>query len=212
MFKHIILTAAFLGASALSAHAASLTNGSFELPGTFNGQFATYGANPNDTSRVQGWTIGGSGIDLINTYWTASDGNYSIDLSATNAGSVSQTVTNLVVGVTYEILFDLSGNPARGGGNRTLTASIGTTSDTYAFDTIQQGSSLSDMKWVTEALTFKATTTSALLTFASTTNNATGPALDNVRIQQVTGVPLPASALLLLGGLGAVAAARRRRG
>ena len=52
----------------------------------------------------------------------------------------------------------------------------------FAYNTSDNGTTRSDMKWVTKTLTFKATTTSATLTFTSTTAGGYGPALDNVVI------------------------------
>ncbi len=58
-----------------------ITNGSFE-----NGN---YNANPNfmtlgaGATNIDGWTVGSGSIDWILTYWQASNGRFSLDLSGT---------------------------------------------------------------------------------------------------------------------------------
>jgi hypothetical protein len=66
------------------------------------------------------------------------------------------------------------------------------------------------MHWATEVFRFTASATEQLLTFASINdpNGAWGPALDNISINEV---PVPAGGLLLVGGIAALGALRRRR-
>ena len=68
------------------------------------------------------------------------------------------------------------------------------------------------MKWEYKQFFFTATGTTETLTFtalsSATTGCCWGPGLDNISI---AAVPLPASAPLILAGLGALAALRRRR-
>jgi len=75
------------------AQATLISNGSFEL-GPDPGTFTTL--NGGNTS-ITGWTVGGSSIDYIGTYWVAADGNRSLDMNGLNIGSISQTISGLTV-------------------------------------------------------------------------------------------------------------------
>ena len=153
-------------------------NGSFE-DGTDPGSYVTL--NPGDTD-ITDWTIVSGTVDYIGTYWTAFEGSRSIDMSGTEAGSISQTFTT-VVGATYEVTFDMAGNPDGEQGMKTMDvmATGGSTQD-YSFDTT--GKTTGDMGWLPKVYEFTATETDTELTFISTTDSAYGPALDNVVITE----------------------------
>ncbi len=189
---------------ATSAQAVTIINGSFET-GTFDtAGFDTLAAA--DTS-ITGWTIGGAGIDWIGSYWTASNGDRSIDLSATDTGSLSQTIAT-DVGKTYVVSFDLAGNPFGDPQLKQLDVSInGGPVTTYDFTT-NGTTDFVNMGWVGRTYRFTATSTSSTLTFTSLSASSSGPALDNVAISTV---PEPASWAMMLAGAGLVGLAVRRR-
>ena len=172
-----------------AAGAATITNGDFEAPGTFHGSFQTLSAG---STALTGWAIGGS-VDLINTYWAPDSGAYSLDMSGNGAGSISQMLTGLSIGSTYQLSFDLAGNPAGTQGVKSLTASVGDLAKTVTFNTA--GKTTGAMGWQTVNLSFKATTTNALLTLQSNTASAMGPALDNVSLAKVA-APSPGALLM----------------
>lgn len=188
-----------------SADAATvIVNGDFEQ-GTVSGNFNTLNAG---NTTLTGWTIGGS-IDHIGSYWDASSGNQSLDMSGNGPGSISQKLTDLVVGQLYEIFFDLAGNPDGVQGQKILEVSVALSNGlAVSYDFFTNGASRTNMGWQGENFRFTATGATATLKFASLTNTAYGPALDNVRIQAV---PVPAGAPLLIGGILALGALRRRR-
>ncbi|GFE64150.1 choice-of-anchor C family protein [Litoreibacter roseus] len=204
--KYVI--AAALMCVAGSAGAATIANGDFDQPGTFNGGFQTLGAG---STGLSGWTIGGSGIDLINTYWTPQADDYSIDLNAGNAGTISQTITDMIVGTAYDLTFWMSGNPAGGPAEKQIDVSVGFSGETFTYDVT--GNSRSNMNWEEMTFSFVADSTEALLVFSSGISGAFGGALDSIAISEtgVSPIPVPASLPLLAGGLALLGLARRRK-
>jgi len=198
-----------------------LTNGSFEAPGLGGGAYSTL--NNGDTT-ITGWTVGGSDIDYIGSYWQASNGSHSLDLNGyISPGSISQTITGLTVGSVYRIFFDMAGNPDSGPALKTLEVDLdGVFQNAFQFDTT--GMSHGAMGWTTNSFDFTATGASQLLAFVSTTTGFSGnadhpysfgPALDNVSIDTLraapTAVPEPLTLSVFGAGLAGVVAARRRR-
>jgi len=207
-----LLVAGAVTGSVTVASAATITNGSFEIPGG-GSPFTTLSAG--DTS-INGWTVGGGGIDYIGTYWQASNGSSSLDLNGLNPGSISQTVSGLNIGAKYRLIFDIAGNPDGGPNPKSLDVLLdGISQDSEIFDAT--GTSKSAMGWSTRSFEFTATSTSQLLEFLSTTTGnsgngtypfAFGPALDNVSINAV---PEPLTLSLFGAGLAGAAALRRRK-
>jgi choice-of-anchor C domain-containing protein len=179
------LLAGMLAISSGSAYAAGpsvISNGSFET-GIAPGVFTTLTAG--DNSSIPGWTVSSGTIDYIGSYWTASDGSRSIDLSGNGPGGISQTFAT-IAGVTYNVTFDLSGNPAGPPAVKTMTVDAGGAPSTYTYDTVAAGNTLANMKWAAQTYSFTATSASTTLTFTSTTATAYGPALDDVRVVAAT--------------------------
>ena len=192
--------------AAAPANAAIVTNGSFEL-GTNPGAFTT--VNAINGSAITGWTVSGGSVDYIGTYWNASNGVRSIDLSGNNPGTISQTLTGLHNNGRYLLTFDLAGNTDGAPTIKTVNVSAGTGSQSFTFDT--SGHNRSSLGWTTQTLSFFATGTTATLTFASPLNESPGfygPALDNV---QVSAVPEPSTwAMMLVGFMGLAFLSRRK--
>jgi len=216
------VAAAALGSTS-AANAVTIVNGSFEtltvaVPAgrapNFNTSFLEVLA-PNSTA-ISGWNIGvvgplgEAGVDIIRNFWQASNGAYSLDLNARGAGSVSQVLTDLRVGFSYTLTFDLSKNP-QGAPPRSLLLSVGDlTPATYAYTLANARTA---MGWQSQTYIFVANATSALLKFESLASGPYGAALDNVAIRQTsaTQVPEPESWMLMVAGFGMVGFAARRR-
>jgi choice-of-anchor C domain-containing protein len=197
------------------ASASLIVNGSFEAGLASIGDFTTL--NGGDSTSITGWTVTGgqNAIDYIGTYWQPADGSRSLDLNGLLPGGIKQTFS-VVLGQTYQVSFEMAGNPAGGPVVKTLNGIVDVVTDGFTFDTTN--TSLSNMGWKPMSFTFTATTTSETLDFESTTtansNNPTypfafGPALDNV---SVTAVPEPSTwAMMILGFIGVGFMAYRRK-
>lgn len=207
--KHVLM-AGIVATGMIAASSASATttivNGSFEngvsIP---SGGFVT--VNANDSSSITGWTVGGGGVDYVGTYWKAADGTRSIDLSGNSAGSISQTL-DTIIGQQYTVTFSLAGNPDGGAGVKVAVTSVAGSLPAIETFTVGAANTHDDMGWQTFNYRFTAFDTTSVLTFASATGSAYGPALDNVSI---SAVPEPATWGLMIVGFGMMGVAVRRR-
>ena len=194
-----------LGAVAASSSVAAPTilNGSFEIGASGNsilnnGGFVTVFAGNSTT--IAGWTVTYGSVDWVGAYWQAENGIASIDLSGNSEGKITQTITGLTKGDEYQISFWLAGNPDGGPATKTGTIAVAANGTAYDFAYPVSAQSHTEMDWVQETLDFTATGKTTTLTFASATNSAYGPVIDNVGI-----VPIPEAstwALMLLGFAG----------
>ncbi|PRY22689.1 putative secreted protein/choice-of-anchor C domain-containing protein [Aliiruegeria haliotis] len=205
--KRLLLACVLCSLGAGVASAATITNGSFEAEDISPDSWRILGAG---SPGLPGWIIGGDGVDVKHSaYYPASDGNQSIDLVASSgSGDIRQVVNGLSVGSTYRISFDYAANPAvRRGVVIRFAASIGNFRDaiTVGTNTLTRGV----VNWTPASFDFTAGNTSERLRFASrASGSASGAMIDNVSISLV---PVPAAGILLLAGLGGLAAMRRRK-
>jgi choice-of-anchor C domain-containing protein len=193
-----------------SARAVGIINGSFET-GAVIGATPFLTLNATDSTSIAGWTVTNGSIDYIGTYWTAQDGSRSLDMNGLTAGSISQHITGLTSGQTYQVSFWLAGNPDRQdlGTIKTLGVTAAAGSQTFTFDVA--GSSLPTLNWVLKSFFFTADDTSTDLTFASLTGGnfpAFGAALDNVSLSET---PLPPALILFGSALAGLTLLGRKR-
>lgn len=162
------------------------TNGGFEIGITE----VSPGFNPltaGDTTSITDWSVDTGGVDYIGSYWQASQGTRSVDLNGLEPGSISQILTT-VIGTTYDVTFDLSGNPENltdspytsPNPKAVRISATGAVSKDFIFDTSIEGNTKTDMMWESQTYSFTATAISTTLTFASQIAGAFGPAIDNV--------------------------------
>lgn len=201
--------------------------GSFEIP---NPNLPTYVDLPTGSTDITGWTVGSGSVDWVrNTVWSASHGEYSIDMNGTapsgdppSVGSIG-TLISTTIGTTYSISFDITGylgfnNPTN---PKELELSVKAvdllnvateiSNTTHQFTATNNSNSTPLLlDWVTRTVNFVATQSQTSLTFTSkTTNNHSGMLLDNVRIETIQLVPEPSAAAL--GSIAAFILLRRRR-
>ena len=173
--------ALFVFLSTTFSTSAQIVNGSFEEgpePGSFLQAYTGTG--------ITGWTIDVENIDYIGSYWQASNGNRSIDLNGYYAASKISQLVPTVPGITYQVSFDMSGNPDGSPAVKTMTV---TANDGYAQDyeyEVTAENSHDNMRWEATNYYFVATSTTTKLSFATTIPGAFGPALDNVSITNIT--------------------------
>jgi len=195
-----------------AAGAQVVVNGDFESsfpvpPGTFAG----FGPGQS----FGGWTVGTGTIDLINGFWQAASGTYSVDLDGSQPGTIFQDLTT-TAGSTYSLSFALAGNPYGPPTIKPLDVLWGgALVGTVTFDIT--GKSATNMGWQTFTIGgLVAAGGTTRLEFASGTNGGVwGPALDDVVVSPAappsTTAPEPATVGLVGLGLAMVGAAARRR-
>ncbi|HVX83506.1 MAG TPA: choice-of-anchor C family protein [Phycisphaerae bacterium] len=218
-----------------AAHATLLNNGSFEqlnLAATPLNQYGFVTLHPGQTS-LTGWSVSGNTVDVVpGTYWQASTGNWSVDLTGTpGVGAVSQVV-GTTAGTIYKLTFDLAANPENLTNEATLVKKLRVSVQSSSailnqadYSSFVGTRTKDNMLYVTETLYFAATTPTTAISFAAmaptgTNPNAiySGPVIDNVQLTPFgvisppppPPVPEPASIALLGIGVGACLLRRHR--
>lgn len=189
----------------------AIVNGGFETgtnppPSVF---YDFWGSRPllKDNTDLDGWTVGYNGVDWTGGLWRAAGGTKSIDLSGTTqtgtdkSGSISQEIQGLVLGKSYTVGFQLSGNFQ--GGDILKEGTLSIDGQKYAFDFARPANwSERNMGWVDEAFTFTFKGGSNVLKFESDDPSFYGPVIDNVRIYETDDSAESGGADTLVGGGG----------
>lgn len=132
---------------------------------------------------IPGWTVLGTSVDYIGSYWVAASGARSLDLDGTpGPGGVAQTFAT-VPGARYYVSFALAGNPACAPTVKRLQVSAGNRTAYYSFNVT--GHSTSSMGWVRRTFSFTAIGPQTRLVFMSLDPPGNcGPALDDVVVSR----------------------------
>jgi choice-of-anchor C domain-containing protein len=189
------------------AQANLIVNGSFEDPGApfWSPTGAGWMAVAPGSTAIDGWTVGGAGIDWHNgvEFIPIQDGLYAVDLNKSggglgDTGTISQTFAT-VAGQTYHLSFYFAGPNLGFPDPRQVNVNIAGGNTVFS----QPASPNTALVWGLHAMDFVATGATSTLTFSSVNGAGFwGAVIDNVSVEAVA-VPAPASlALLALGLLG----------
>ena len=202
--KNTVSLAALALVGATAANAATLTNGSFETFGTLTGAIHA------GSGTLTGWTVESGSVDVIGSgLWAPSDGAHSLDLAGDSPGTISQNIGGLITGRDYTLSFDLAANTYPFDTViKEVAVTVGGATTNFTFD--RTGHSPASMGWTTQAVVFTASGADTLLRFTAGLSGASGPALDNVRVE-LNAVPIPGAALMLGTALAGLGVARRRK-
>ena len=188
-FVASVLVATTLSSS--GANASSLIeDGDFSLPAQGGGYNTYY-------SGINGWSNSNDGVEIgTSTLYglpCISAGCQHLEVNANKFGTVSQTVSGLNIGETYNLVFDYGGRP--GGGPQILDVSFG--GAFLAEDTGSYGA------WTLNSFLVVATSNTEKLTFLSVDTSGVGgnPSYGN----EITNValfatPLPSTWTMLIAG------------
>jgi choice-of-anchor C domain-containing protein len=194
------VAASFIASENSFANTNLITNGSFELGSS--PPFGDWKTEVVGSTNITGWLVNSGDVDWEFSYWQPSDGQRSLDMNGNMPGSIQQAIQT-TPGTSYQIDFDLAGNPDYGT-TKTIRVTAGNYIEDYSFDSASY--SLTNMGWVKQTMFFIASDNETTIEFKSTTDIGTGvygPALDNV---SVVALPVPEADTwaMLLAGLGLV--------
>ncbi|MFG3556862.1 DUF642 domain-containing protein [Micromonospora sp. NPDC047557] len=181
------LSALLTALTASPAAAAFVFADGFENP-EIAGDFTEYAAG----QQFGPWTVTTGTVGLTRD-WQAAEGDQSLDLNGFSPGAVAHTLPTKLL-TTYRVSYALAGNPDNGPLIATgkVTAN-GQVIDSFSFDTT--GHTPSAMGYVRRTVYFtNVLSATTVLQFASTTPDAFGPVIDDVRVESCLLVICPAGA------------------
>jgi len=158
-----------------------LVNGSFE-EGPDPGPFVPL---DEKDEQIKGWTVIKGQIDYIGSYWQAAEGKRSLDLHGSpGLGGVKQEFETKK-GAKYKVTLSIAINPDGEGKKKKVTVAAAGKSETFTAE--PKDATKEDMKWEKKTWEFTATDTKTTLEIytAETTEEACGPALDDVSVVEV---------------------------
>lgn len=178
--RGIALAALALSSVASDAYAQTnlVVNGDFEAaPSTGVGVISL-----TNGQSMPGWSVSRGGIDLVGKdVWPTFNGSKtSVDLSLLSAGSISQTIRAQAPGTVFKLGFDFGASTLADPLTKSMTVSVGN-GQSYNF-TRNSTNESGKPNWVHQEINFVSPSGTPTLTFASNTDTAFGPLLDNVTL------------------------------
>ncbi len=162
-----------------------IQNGGFESPRIQEKAYTLLFAG--DT--IGAWSVDAGAVDHISgRFWRPAEGRQSLDLDGScGVGTISQVVA-AVPGQAYQLCFALAGNPGGPPVVKSMEVWWGPERvDSLSFDTT--GRTFHRMGWVYRQYTVTATTATTRLMFRSMTPGCYGPALDDIKLQEIPPTP-----------------------
>ncbi len=211
--------AALIGMTVPAAAATVLVNGSFEdgVPGNTRGttnsalfdRLPVRGSNWDTWNSLDGWSLAsGSGIAVetnrSRAFIDAQSGNYYVALDRIGNSTIVQNVALGIGKYTLSLWYSPATNVANTNGVTYGITGIGGATATVGTNGVRRG------QWTQLVLDLMVTVAGNYQVYVGATgsSNNRGAFVDNISLAPV---PVPAAGLVLLGGLGGLAALRRKR-
>ena len=157
---------------------------------------------------------GGIGLNAYTGPVAAGIGNdnvVALDGDSTYRSSIYQTISGLTIGTVYAVSFYQAAAEQSGNSQATTEqwqVSLGSTSKT---STLMSNSTAKFVAWNSQTLYFEATAANEVLTFLALGGPAGDPPVDLLTDVSMVAAPEPASTALVVAGVAAAVAVRRRR-
>jgi len=159
---------------------------------------------PGDTPMTLGvgstalapWSVTAGNVEAVgNVVWVAAQGNCSVALNGSTAGTIAQSFATFP-GTAYSVSFWLTGDPHTATPIKHLQVRAAGQSKDFQIDTTPAWEW--SMGWTPETWTFTANAATTTLEFASLdANSDTGPAIDSVQVAPTGPLDAGTSALSL---------------
>lgn len=226
--KTLAVIAAFASLLCTSAQATTLnlvTNGNFDTVANYTGKVTTttvpgwsttgynfvFSANGGDNNTFMNlWgpkngAANGLGASPTGGNYIGADGNYGV-------GALTQTISGLVVGQSYDLSFYWGAAQQSGFSGLNTEQWIVSLGDQKLSTSVYNNANHGFSGWMQESFTYTATSTSEVLSFlaqGTPTGEPPFSLLDGVSL--TANVPEPSSTALFLGGLALLGCAMRAR-
>ncbi|MFN2460248.1 MAG: choice-of-anchor C family protein [Candidatus Velthaea sp.] len=143
------------------------------------------------STRIPGWRVAASDVDLVGAYWQSPSGNNSVELDGVPPGALEQRIAT-VAGRHYRLSFSLAGNPDGPPRVKVLDVRAGSTVRRFTFDVA--GRTRTAMGYVSESLDFVAASAATTIRFANAqARYFWGPVIADVTVRENDGMQAPAA-------------------